>query len=169
MNIRGHTVFRGGDRVYSANRRQEGYIITPLEDDDSQYLAVRFDDRKVYLYKVPNDIPNNIYPLRYYRSLLEKHLVVEDAPVCESRFQPNRAYRRIDCVHYDYSGTVKIDPPSSPKVKRHTRLSCALDAVDQDILDIFEEAQTYTGKAEPGIEGFSPVAEMQEFIGDHDE
>ena len=44
-----------------------------------------------------------------------------------------------------------------------------LEDIDQDILDIFEEAQTFTGKAEPGVEGFSPVAEMREFIGDHDE
>ena len=55
MNIRGHAVFRGGDRIYSVNRRQEGYIVTPLEDDAFQYLAVRFDDRMVFLYKIPDD------------------------------------------------------------------------------------------------------------------
>lgn len=169
MNIRGHAVFRGGDRIYSVNRRQEGYIVTPLEDDAFQYLAVRFDDRMVFLYRVPDDIPNNIYPLRFYRSLLEKHLVVESAAPVESRFRPDNAYRRIDCIHYDYSGTVKIDPPSSAKAKKRTRPAYTLEDIDQDILDIFEEAQTFTGKAEPGVEGFSPVAEMREFIGDHDE
>ena len=169
MNIRGHAIFRGGDRIYSVNRGQEGYIVTPLEDDTCQYLAVRFDDRMVFLYRVPDDIPNNIYPLRYYRSLQEKHLVVEKAALIESRYQSDRIYRRIDCVHYDYSGTVKIDPPNTPKVKRRPRPTCSLDDVDQDILDIFEEAQAFTGKAEPGVEGFSPVAEMREFIGDHDE
>ena len=63
MNIRGHAIFRGGDRIYSVNRGKEGYIVTPLEDDTCQYLAVRFDDRKVFLYRVPDDIPANIYPI----------------------------------------------------------------------------------------------------------
>lgn len=169
LNIRGRAVFRGGDRIYSVNRRQEGYIITPLEDDFYQYLAVRYDDRNVFLYKVPDDIPNNIYPLRFYKALLEKHLIVEDASLIKSRYQPNRSYHRIDSINFDYSGTVKINPPSLLKPAKRTKPSFTLDDVDQDIIDIFEEAQLFTGKAEPTIEGFSPVSEMREFIADHDE
>ncbi len=171
LRIHGHAMFRGGDRIYSVNRRQEGYIVTPLEDDEGQYLAVRFDDRKVYLYLVPDDIPNNIYPLRFYRSLLGKHLVVEDVQPIESRFHQDCSYRRIDCVHFEYTGTVKVAPPQTAQPEKKTHSSCTMrwESIDQDILDIFEEAQTFTGKAEPGVEGFSPVAEMREYISDHDE
>ena len=171
IEIHGRAVFRGGDRVYSLNRKQAGYIITPLTDGSDSFVAVRFDDRRVYLYKVPEDIPNNLYPVRFYRSLLDKHIVIENAPLIESRYKAVVRYMRIDSVAYEYTGTAKVDPPvvRQPQRKAPPRRRVSLDDVDQDILDIFEEAQQFTGKAEPMVEGFSPVAEMREYISDHDE
>lgn len=171
MEIHGRAVFRGGNRVYSVNRRQAGYIITPLTDGRDRFVAVRFDDRRVFLYKVPDDIPNNLYPVRFYRKLLDRHIVIEDAPPIESRYRADVKYMRIDSVDYGYTGTVKVDPPVVRRLQRKAapRRQETLDDVDQDILDIFEEAQRSTGKTGPMVEGFSPVAEMREYIGDHDE
>lgn len=166
MNIRGHVTFRKGDKVYSVNRKQSGYVISPLTESGSEYLAIRYDDREVFLYRVPEDIPNNIYPLHIYEGLMKRKIIVEDAPLIRSRYEYMRFYVRTDAIDYEYSGTVRIG--STVQKKKAPERGHVRTDVDQDILDIFEEAQSFAGKPDWYLEQYSPVSDYLDYLGDDD-
>lgn len=167
MHVHGHVVFCKGDRVYSVNRKQKGYIISPLNAGGIDYLAVRYEDRSVFVYEIPTDIPDNIYPLKIYDALIAKHMISVDAPIISSRYRDDVCYIRKDRVEYDYSQMVLINPPMQKKsqMSKAEYISWSR-SIHDEVMDIFDEAQNFTGKGEYG-DPYSPVDDYLEYQSDN--
>lgn len=160
MHVHGHVVFRKGDRIFSVNRKQKGYIISPLNAGGIDYLAVRYEDRSVFIYEIPTDIPDNIYPIKIYDALLARHMISIDAPIISSRYREDVRYVRTDHVEYDYSHMVLINQMTREEYTRWSR------SIHDEVMEIFDEAQNFIGKDEYG-EPYSPVNDYLSYQADN--
>lgn len=125
-----------GTKIYSRARKMEGYIITPLRvvGTRENLIAVRYDDRRVYVHSLEKDVENTIYPIDMYKDLLRKQQLPALYSPLIDRYNEKAQYERYRSFYHAY----RIEVPD-----RHLQFS-SLEFeknINKDVLDVFKEGE----------------------------
>lgn len=100
-------IFEKGTPVFVVSARMEGYVISPLCDEDGiYYLSIRLQNKQVALFRFPEDTVNNIYPRALYQELLhirELELSRKKARFIKNQYCENKKYSRVPKLSCSYS------------------------------------------------------------------
>lgn len=125
-----------GTKIYSRARKMGGYIITPLRvvGTRENLIAVRYDDKRVYVHSLEKDVENTIYPIDMYKNLLRKQQLPALYSPLIDRYNENAQYERYCSFYHTYH----IEVPDR-RLRVHS-LEFEKD-ISKDVLDVFEEGE----------------------------
>ena len=114
----------------------EGYIVTPLRviGTRENLIAVRYNDKRVYVHSLDKDVENTIYPIDMYNDLLQKNRLPATHNPSIDRYNENVQYERYRSFYYAY----RVETPD------HYLQSSSIDfekSIKRDVLAIFEEGE----------------------------
>lgn len=167
--------------VFSIVRNMEGYIVSPLIDEQGDdYIAVRYADCVVHVYSLESDVWGNVYPSDLYKEIdrLEYCLDSLKNPNAANRYSDCKVFHRTPSCSYTYLiyrikqynkrlVYVECADWKSYVAKAHLSPHIAItnDFKWDGLADSFEETASYTGKKD--LLDYSPVQDYLDYTQDH--